>query len=183
MESQGPTSAGGISTQALRVKASALFERANRLSVCWDPSTCPLNNIFGFPVVNVAIGMPSVNAYMDSVQALERTISRFIPALIPAHQLDATMLHDKHALIVIHSLANAAMIHLCYRFSQEDSVSYEKSLRAARACVVIIKHINDTDFGFLDPMIGVFSFHFHCCDNLTRQSSAMLDLRRGGAHT
>ena len=106
------------------------------------------------PIV-VVLAMSNVSALTEEFQALDRAISRFIPTLIPAHQLDATLLHDKHALIVIHSLANAAMIHLCYRFSQEDPVLYEKSLRAAHACVNIIKHIADADFNFLDPIIGV----------------------------
>lgn len=106
------------------------------------------------PIV-VVLAMSNVSALTEEFQALDRAISRFIPTLIPAHQLDATLLHDKHALIVIHSLANAAMIHLCYRFSQEEPVLYEKSLRAAHACVNIIKHISDADFNFLDPIIGV----------------------------
>jgi hypothetical protein len=65
------------------------------------------------------------------------------------------MLEDKHTLLIVHSLAQAAMIHLYYRFGNDDPASYEKALRAARACVGIIKHIADADFDLLDPIIGV----------------------------
>lgn len=47
------------------------------------------------------------------------------------------------------------MIHLYYPFGAEDPVSYEKCLQAARFCVSIIKHIADSDYEFLDPIIGV----------------------------
>lgn len=80
---------------------------------------------------------------------------RFISTLVPAHQLEAALPEDKHTLIVCHSLAQAALIHLYFRFGQDDPVSYDKSLRAARSCVNIIKHITDADFDFLEPIIGV----------------------------
>jgi hypothetical protein len=82
------------------------------------------------------------------------------------------MPEDKHMLIVTHTLAHAAMIHLHRLFAEEDPISYSKRLRAAKACVTIIKHTTDRDFGFLDPIIGVclvflhrdlpFSYHFSC---------------------
>ena len=105
--------------------------------------------------VTCLLGIPISNEFKDEFQKLERAISSFIPTLIPLHQLNATMTESKHAFIVIHSLANAAMIHLFYRFSQNDHVSHDKSLQAAHACVNIIKHIADNDFEFLDPIIGV----------------------------
>jgi hypothetical protein len=135
-DGQASNLSGGFSTVSLRVKASALFERADRLSASWDPR------------------MSASNAFREEIQSLERTITRFIPTLIPVHQLEATMLEDKHALLIIHSLANAAMIHLYYRFGNDDQMSYEKALRAARSCVGIIKLIGDADFDFLDPIIG-----------------------------
>jgi len=132
----GDVSPGGFSTHALRVKASALFGRADQLSKSWDPT------------------MATSAGFREEIQVLEQTLSRFIPALIPVHQLDATMPEDKHILIVTHTLAHAAMIHLYHRFAEEDPISYNKRLRAARGCVTIIKHITDGDFDFLDPIIG-----------------------------
>jgi hypothetical protein len=99
--------------------------------------------------------MATSAGFREEIQVLEQTLSRFIPALIPVHQLDATMPEDKHILIVTHTLAHAAMIHLYHRFAEEDPISYNKRLRAARGCVTIIKHITDGDFDFLDPIIGV----------------------------
>jgi hypothetical protein len=126
---------GGISITALRVKASVLYERADRLATYWDPRL-------------------SSNAFREEILTLEHTISRFMTTLIPLHQLDATLPETKHASVVIHSLANAAMIHLYFRFSQDDSIAYDKALRAARACVNVINYIADNDFDFLDPIIG-----------------------------
>lgn len=91
----------------------------------------------------------------EEVQALEHSISRFTSTLIPTHQLDATMPEDKHTLIVTHTIAQASLIHLYQRFAQDDPVSYDKCLQAAKNCVAIIKHITDADLNFLDPIIGV----------------------------
>jgi hypothetical protein len=127
---------GGFSPLALRVKASALFERAHHLASTWDQP----------------LAMSS--AFTDDFQTLEHTIAHFIPTLIPVHQLDATVPDEKHAYIVTHTLAHAAMINLYYPFGAEDPVSYDKCLRAARCLVSIIKHIADADYEFLDPIIG-----------------------------
>ncbi|KAG1725281.1 uncharacterized protein EDB91DRAFT_96957 [Suillus paluster] len=127
---------GGFSSVALRVKASALFERAHHLASTWDQP----------------LAMSS--AFTDDFQTLEHTIARFIPTLIPVHQLDATVPDEKHAYVATHTLAHAAMIHLYYPFGAEDPVSYEKCLRAARCVVSIVKHIADSDYEFLDPIIG-----------------------------
>jgi hypothetical protein len=94
------------------------------------------------------------SAAREEFQTLERAISRFITTLVPAAQLDALLPANRHALVAVHSLAHAALIHLCYRFSHEDSVLYDKALRAAHACVKVIGHIADADFGFLDPIVG-----------------------------
>jgi len=126
----------GFSTPALRVKASAIFERANQLSASWDPR------------------LPASSTFREDVQILENTITRFLPTLIPPHQLDTTTPDERHLLIVIHTLVHAAMIHLHYRFSHDNPVSYDKCRRSARACVAVVKHIAATDFNFLDPIIG-----------------------------
>jgi hypothetical protein len=126
----------GFSMLALRAKASAIFDRANELSTSWDPR------------------VPPSCAFRDDVQTLENTIGRFLPTLIAPHQLDSTSLDDRHLLIVSQTLVHAAMIHLHYRFGQDNPVSYDKCRRSARTCVAILKHIAETDFNFLDPIIG-----------------------------
>jgi hypothetical protein len=107
--------------------------------------------------------MASSNALREEFQTLEHTIVRFIAGLVPAHQLEAALPEDKHILIVCHSLSQSALIHLYFRFGQDDSASYEKSLRAARSCISIIKHIADADFDFLDPIIGVMLLAIYIC--------------------
>ncbi|EIW83525.1 hypothetical protein CONPUDRAFT_52497 [Coniophora puteana RWD-64-598 SS2] len=127
---------GGFTRLALRAKVSVLYERAHALSANW----------------NQPMGMSTTTP--DAIQALDHTITQFVSTLIPVHQLDATMPDDKHAYIAIHTLAAAAMIHLYFPLANDDPNSYDKCLRAARACVNIVKHIADTDFEYLDPIIG-----------------------------
>ncbi|KIJ18475.1 hypothetical protein PAXINDRAFT_167077 [Paxillus involutus ATCC 200175] len=126
----------GFSPLALRVKASALFQHAYHLALNWDRA------------------LVLSSTFTDDFQHVEHTITRFLTTLIPVHQLEASMPDDKHAYITIHTLAHAATIHLYYLFGHEDPVAHEKCLRAARCCVAIVKHIADSEYEFLDPIIG-----------------------------
>lgn len=132
----GEVAPNGFSNQALRSKASALLSRAEQLASGWDQHMKPSPRL------------------QEEIQALERIITHFIPTLIPVHQLDTTIIEDKPIIIVSHTLAHAAVIHLYQRFSQDDPVAYDKCSRAASACVAIIKHIGDRDYDYLDPIIG-----------------------------
>ncbi|TFK54579.1 hypothetical protein OE88DRAFT_1655324 [Heliocybe sulcata] len=136
LEGQGLNTVGGFSTRALRVKASTLLQSAYKLSSDWS------------------FRLSDSNALRDEFLALERIITRFLTTLIPVQQLDGTIPDEKHALVVIHTLAHAATIHLQYRFAQDDPVSHSKCLRAASAIVTVIKHISEADFEFLDPILG-----------------------------
>ncbi|KAF8840868.1 hypothetical protein BDN67DRAFT_996514 [Paxillus ammoniavirescens] len=135
-DGQMSTLGSGFSPLALRVKASALFQHAYHLALNWDR-----------PLV-------LSSTFTDDFQHVEHTITRFLSTLIPVHQLEASMPDDKHAYITIHTLAHAATIHLYYLFGHEDPVAHEKCLRAARCCVAIVKHIADSEYEFLDPIIG-----------------------------
>jgi hypothetical protein len=97
----------------------------------------------------------SVNAYPEEFQTLELTINRFLPTLIPIHQLNVTMPEEKYTLIVVHTLIQVSILHLYQRFAQDDPVTYEKCSAAAKACVAITKYISDQDYDYLDPIIGV----------------------------
>lgn len=120
------------------------------------------------------IGMKPSDHLQAEVRALELTILRFISTLLPLGQLDGAALEDKHVLIVTHSLAHAAIIHLHQRFAQDDSIAYDKCSQAASACVSVIKHTGDMDFDFLDPIIGVCTF-FLMLDLPSDHSVALLD--------
>ena len=65
------------------------------------------------------------------------------------------MSDDKYTMYLIHTLAHTAMIRLHQPFITEDQRSSETALRAASAVVLVVKHIADADFDFLDPLIGV----------------------------
>lgn len=154
-EGQGSNLVGGFSTLALRVKASALLERANQLSMNWDHRKQRILLTYIVCLLIKGIGLAPSTAFTDDFQTLEHTITRFIPTLIPVQQLDAARLEDKHAFLVSHTLAHTAILHLYYPFGTQDPPSYEKCLRAARSIVTIIKHLSDIDFDFLDPIIAV----------------------------
>ncbi|KAI0364440.1 hypothetical protein BV20DRAFT_1107388 [Pilatotrama ljubarskyi] len=134
---QGQSSSlNGFSTNALRVKASALFESAHRLSSSWSPRSL------------------TSSSFSENFAAFEHRIIRFTTTLLPLHQVGGAIPDDKYALIVIHSLAHASMIRLHAPFMRDDGVSREKSLRAARALIHLTKLVTDPDFEFLDPVIG-----------------------------
>ncbi|KAH9932465.1 uncharacterized protein B0H18DRAFT_25848 [Fomitopsis serialis] len=135
-QAQTSNMVSGFSTAALRAKASALFEAANRLSSSWSSQ------------------VPSSNAFMDNFRVLEHTITRFASTLLPLHQLGAALPEDKYTLIMVHSLAHAAMVRLHFPFMENDAISREKCLRSARGMILVSKHIVDMDFEFLDPLIG-----------------------------
>jgi hypothetical protein len=129
-------SPGGFSTQALRVKASALFSRADQISTAWDLRIKPPATL------------------LEEIQTLESAITQFIATLVPLSQLDVVMLEDKYTLIITHTLAHTALIQLYRPFAQDDPITFDKCSQAARACVSVIKHIAEADFNFLDPIIG-----------------------------
>lgn len=100
------------------------------------------------------------------MRSLEHTITLFLSTLIPVHQLDVVLPEEKHSLIVAHTIAQSGIIHMHRPFAEEVTVSFEKCTQAARACIAIIKHITEQDFGFLEPIIAVslttFTFDLFC---------------------
>ena len=86
---------------------------------------------------------------------MENTIIRFASALLPIQQLNAALAEDKHSLIVVHTLAQAAIIRLHFRFSDNNPLRHERCLRAARACLFVIRHVGEADYDYLDPIVGV----------------------------
>lgn len=102
-----------------------------------------------------SLGMKPPPTLTQEIQSLEAVIGQFLTTLIPLDQLDALLVEDKHTLLAAYTLAHTACIQLYRPFAQDDPIVFEKCSRSARACVSVIKHINDRDFDFLDPIIGV----------------------------
>jgi hypothetical protein len=132
----GSVSPNGFSVPALRAKASALFASADHLSSKWTSSS------------------KSSTSLNEEMRSLEHAITLFLSTLIPIDQLDAVLPEERHSLIMAHTLAHAATIHLHRSFAMDDAMSFDKGSRASRACISIIKHISDRDFAFLEPIIG-----------------------------
>jgi hypothetical protein len=87
--------------------------------------------------------------------SVEDSITRFIASLIPVHQLAALHTSDKHHLIVVHTLAQAALIRLFYHRAEVDQLWNEKCVLAARGMLLVISQVSDMDIEFLDPIVGV----------------------------
>lgn len=87
--------------------------------------------------------------------AVEDSINRFIVSLIPVHQIGALHASDKLNMIVVHTLAQAALIRLFYLRAEVDQLWSEKCILAARGMLLIIGQVSDMDIEFLDPIVGV----------------------------
>lgn len=86
---------------------------------------------------------------------MEHTITLFLSRLVPVNQLDSVSPEERHSIIMAHTLAHSATIHLHRSFALDDAMSFEKSSQAAQACITLIKQLSERDFAFLEPMIGV----------------------------
>jgi len=64
------------------------------------------------------------------------------------------MFEDKHVYIAAHTLAQTAFVQLYRPFIKDSTATFTKCSQAARACVSVIKQINERDYSFLDPIIG-----------------------------
>lgn len=90
--------------------------------------------------------------------AVEDSINRFVVSLIPVHQIGALHASDKHNMIVVHTLAQAALIRMFYLRAEVDQLWNEKCMHAARGMLLIIGQVSDMDIEFLDPIVGVSPF-------------------------
>jgi len=86
--------------------------------------------------------------------SVEDSINRFITSIIPVHQMGAIHASDRHNLIVVHTLVQAALIRLYYLRGEVDQLWNEKCLHAARGMLLVIGQVADMDLEFLDPIVG-----------------------------
>jgi hypothetical protein len=152
--------AGGFSTAALRVKAAALVDTATKISSSWDARASIVHRHPPSPAADryaLTTGLPNLSdALIEQSNAVETTISRFAAGLLPVHELSAVLATDKHSLLVVHSLAQYALIQLHFHLSGgTDAVRHETCLQAARAILFVVSHVSDADYDYLDPLIGV----------------------------
>ena len=138
----------------LRIRASVLFHHAHQLASCWEQRR-RLDHTDYFSGSDDYAGLALPSGFTDEFQAIEQAITRFLSSQIPIHQLETALPEDRQACITAYTLANAAMIHLSSLFGDRDPTAYEKSLRAAKCCVSIVKYITEADYEFLDPVLGV----------------------------
>ena len=155
---QVPVLAGGFSNFALRAKASALLDLATKVASSWNAgelSPKASHSAFHFTRVASAAGVALTQLSEQDTLAVEDSINRFIASVMPVHQLGAVHASDRHNLIVVHTLAQAALIRLYYLRGEVDQLWNEKCLLAARGILLVIGQVTDMDIEFLDPIVGV----------------------------
>lgn len=158
---QVPVLAGGFSNFALRAKASALFDLAAKVASSWNAGELTeglLLFAFHFTRVFSAAGVALTQISEQDTLSVEDSINRFIASIIPVHQMGAIHACDRHNLIVVHTLAQAALIRLYYLRGEVDQLWNEKCLLAAREMLLAIGQVADMDLEFLDPIVGVRSY-------------------------
>jgi len=114
-----------------------------------------LASAFHFTRVPSAAGVALTQLSEREMLAVEESINRFIASVIPVHQMGAVHITDKHNLVVVHTLAQAALIRLYYLRGEVDQLWSEKCLHAARGMLLVIGQVSDMDIEFLDPIVGV----------------------------
>ncbi|KAI0047936.1 hypothetical protein FA95DRAFT_1572220 [Auriscalpium vulgare] len=143
----------GFSNFALQSKAAALYEAATRLSATWSSGE-RLPELALPPAPTDAVpGVAVLSPPEDEMAALENTIARFSNSLLPVHQMHAVQPTDKHCLIIVHTLSQAAIIRLNYHLGETDPMHHDKCMQAARSCLFILRHVSEGDVDFLDPAI------------------------------
>jgi hypothetical protein len=155
---QVPVLAGGFSNFALRAKASALLDLATKVASSWNSGeSFPklVISAFHFTRVGSAAGVALTQLSEQDTLAVEDSINRFIASVMPVHQMGAVHTSDRHNLIVVHTLAQAALIRLYYLRGEVDQLWNEKCLLAARGMLLVIGQVTDMDIEFLDPTVGV----------------------------
>lgn len=114
-----------------------------------------LISAFHFTPVGSAAGVALTQLSEQDTLAVEDSINRFIASIMPVHQMGAIHASDRHNLIVVHTLAQAALIRLYYLRGEVDQLWNEKCLLAARGMLLVIGQVSEMDIEFLDPIVGV----------------------------
>jgi hypothetical protein len=133
------------STNALRAKATTLFERAGRLSSSFADSP------------------QSADQFWVDFQNVDAAISRLSVSLPPTRLSMDVPQHHVHSppgtrvntsVFVIHALLHAATIQLHSPFSFKDAASQQKSAAVASIATAMVHDLDDADYAFLDPIMG-----------------------------
>ncbi|TDL20139.1 hypothetical protein BD410DRAFT_899724 [Rickenella mellea] len=130
------------STETLRAKAAAFFERASRVaSLCTESG-----NWDQFSQMEI-----SIVRFLQSLPFYSRT------ALAPSGESFDTgfpMLHIDYELVAVHTLMYVSTIQLHHENAQADNISRMNCVNSARSVTYIVRQLGATDFPFLDPIIG-----------------------------
>ncbi|KAI0692217.1 hypothetical protein BC835DRAFT_82085 [Cytidiella melzeri] len=120
---------------SLRARSVALFERTYRFS---------------------SRTFQTDGAYLEDHRQLGLFLSQFTANLPPLSSLmckDHLSAEDV-SLLSIHTLTNAAIIHLHRDFLEHHPLSYQMCTLAAHSITKSIRELNDTDYEYLNPILS-----------------------------
>lgn len=158
----------------LRLKSTALFERACRLSTLYGPTSAPRT---------------PPETFWSTFQSIDFAITRF-HATLPLVRNTGEMgevLAQPHSpvnvpLALVHTLVHVATIQLHNIVANDNTDSYNRSLQAAHGAVTIIHELADADPDDMEMILGhcwkcvadVLLRHLH--HNQFSHNTATLDL-------
>jgi len=132
------------STETLRAKAIALFERASRLSAGLS-TTRGVNESFWVEFRNVEYAIHRFSLTLPSVRH-----STPVGTTSPRPGGDAV----DHGLAFVHTLTYVATIQLHHVFAYMDATSHDKCLVAAGGALAVLRDLGEADARLLDPVLG-----------------------------
>lgn len=103
--------------------------------------------------------MPAEPGQWEQVCQISFALSRFTTSLpsyiVPSE--NPAIVHVDVELALVHTLAHVSAIQLHHPFASKERNAHEKCLKAARDVTTIIRQLDEIDYPFLDPIIGVSS--------------------------
>ncbi|KAJ7720021.1 hypothetical protein B0H16DRAFT_1336247 [Mycena metata] len=133
-----PTSNESMSTIAMLVKASVLWQRADSLVREWRPD----------------LSRTELNALEGTFVSLNNLIDRFRGVLIPPNRIADPTPAMIRTLIIAHSLAHTATIQLHTLRRGSNAGSGTKCIAAASTVLNILVSVPLQHLGFLNPIMG-----------------------------
>ncbi|KZS93317.1 hypothetical protein SISNIDRAFT_485583 [Sistotremastrum niveocremeum HHB9708] len=132
---------GGFS---MRAKVAALLQLSSRLSSSLAADKVP------------------DAAFWDEFQSIESCVSRCFATLtsVPPRGTNLNGLSVRCSLVFVHTALLVCIILLHHALAVENADSRNKSLNAANQAVMMIGEVSDSEFEFLDPLLGVRTVDF-----------------------
>lgn len=151
----------------MRAKVAALLQLSSRLSSSLAAGMNPMPSYSmegATSVLNELLFPDKVPdaAFWDEFQSIESCVSRCFATLtsVPPRGTNLNGLSVRCSLVFVHTALLVCIILLHHALAVENADSRNKSLNAANQAVMMIGEVSDSEFEFLDPLLGVRTVDF-----------------------